>query len=303
MFTYDADNRVVIANGQLVNGSIVLGNPRGTAPSYENSYDAAGNVVRVETIGGNSGTDLMAQQFSYDLRGERTGTWYQVDLTAGQTGGIESTQQYDAACGDRGHFMLSIRGHFMVSHTHDLCGKALKCPEQSASSRRATTAGSASPCVRSHWSSHCAKTARMRWCRWPPVPATRLRESGLMSWDHYHVWRSDWDQYIAALPKPSDGFATPAEKTVGRSYSAARLEFEKPTLVTNLDRVSRPASPTSGANWALRRSGAEAPTSITTASRGRPSCRRQQGATRFPISQPRGQILGGHGAGDEVTLC
>ena len=51
-----------------------------------------------------------------------------------------------------------------------------------------------------------------------------------MSWDHYHVWRSDWDQYIAALPKPSDGFATPAEKTAVRSYSAARLEFEKPYL-------------------------------------------------------------------------
>ncbi|THD10735.1 hypothetical protein [Metallibacterium scheffleri] len=113
MFTYDADNRVVIANGQLVNGSIVLGNPAGAAPSYENSYDAAGNVVSVETIGGNSGTDLMAQRFSYDLRGERTGTWYQVDLTAGQTdNGIESTQQYDAA----GH-LLATAQYFMNGTT------------------------------------------------------------------------------------------------------------------------------------------------------------------------------------------
>ena len=103
-----------IANGQQVGGAIVLGNPAGAAPSYENSYDAASNVVSVETIGGNSGTDLMAQRFSYDLRGERTGTWYQVDLTAGQTdNGIESTQQYDAA----GH-LLATTQYFMPGTTY-----------------------------------------------------------------------------------------------------------------------------------------------------------------------------------------
>ena len=113
-FTYDADNRVVIANGQLVGGAIVLGNPTGTAPSYENSYDAAGNVVSVETIGGNSSTDLLTQRFSYDLRGERTGTWYQVDLTAGQTdNGIQSTQQYDAD----GHLLATVQ-YFMPGTTY-----------------------------------------------------------------------------------------------------------------------------------------------------------------------------------------
>ena len=107
MLTYDADNRVVIADGQLVSGAIVLSaGGVGITPSYENSYDAAGSVVSVETLGGNLGTDLLAQRFSYDLRGERTATWYALDLTAGQTdNGLQSTQQYDAA----GHRLASTQ--------------------------------------------------------------------------------------------------------------------------------------------------------------------------------------------------
>ena len=98
-FTYDADNRVVIANGQLVGGAVTMTAGGPTAlPSYENSYDAAGNVVSVESIDGNNGTDLMARRFSYDLRGERTTSWHQVDLTTGGASlGIDLTQQYDAA--------------------------------------------------------------------------------------------------------------------------------------------------------------------------------------------------------------
>ncbi len=107
MFTYDADNRVVIADGQLVSGAIVLSaGGVGITPSYENSYDAAGHGVSVESLGGTSGSDLLAQRFSYDLRGERTATWYALDLTAGQTdNGIQSTQQYDAA----GHRLASTQ--------------------------------------------------------------------------------------------------------------------------------------------------------------------------------------------------
>ena len=109
MFTYDADNRVVIADGQLVSGAIVLSaGGVGITPSYENSYDAAGHVVSVESLqAAKTGSiDLFAQRFSYDLRGERTATWYALDLTAGQTdNGIQSTQQYDAA----GHRLASTQ--------------------------------------------------------------------------------------------------------------------------------------------------------------------------------------------------
>ena len=67
----------------------------------------------MESLGGTSGTDLLAQRFSYDLRGERTATWYALDLTAGQTdNGIESTQQYDAA----GH-LLATTQYFIQGET------------------------------------------------------------------------------------------------------------------------------------------------------------------------------------------
>ena len=118
-FTYDADNRVVIAEGQLVNGAIALSaGGVGITPSYENSYDAAGHVVSVESLGGTSGTDLMAQRFSYDLRGERTATWYALDLTAGQTdNGIQSTQSYDLARHLQGtvqYFAATGRDHLLA---------------------------------------------------------------------------------------------------------------------------------------------------------------------------------------------
>ena len=63
-------------------------------------------MVSVESLGGTSGTDLMAQRFSYDLRGERTATWYALDLTAGQSdNGIQSTQSYDLA----GHLLAATQ--------------------------------------------------------------------------------------------------------------------------------------------------------------------------------------------------
>lgn len=85
-----------------------------------------------------------------------------------------------------------------------------------------------------------ADTRRMARRFWitPLAMATRLRESGLMSWDHYHAWRSDWDQYIAALPKRSGGFATPAEKTVGRAglpFVRLVLEAMSANRITSVD--------------------------------------------------------------------
>lgn len=51
----------------------------------------------------------------------------------------------------------------------------------------------------------------------PLAMATRLRESGYLSWAAYRVWRREWDQYIASLPKRSGGFATPVSKALGRN--------------------------------------------------------------------------------------
>jgi hypothetical protein len=46
--------------------------------------------------------------------------------------------------------------------------------------------------------------------------ATRLRTAGALSWKGYNRWKSEWNQYIYALPKRK-GFASPVGKTLGRS--------------------------------------------------------------------------------------
>jgi len=47
--------------------------------------------------------------------------------------------------------------------------------------------------------------------------ATRLRESGFMSWARYRAWREEWDAYVATLPRRGGGFATPVAKAIGRN--------------------------------------------------------------------------------------
>lgn len=47
--------------------------------------------------------------------------------------------------------------------------------------------------------------------------ATRLRESGFMSWARYRAWREEWDAYVATLPKRGGGLATPVAKAIGRN--------------------------------------------------------------------------------------
>jgi Zn-dependent peptidase ImmA (M78 family)/DNA-binding XRE family transcriptional regulator len=46
--------------------------------------------------------------------------------------------------------------------------------------------------------------------------ATRLRAAGVLSWDGYNRWRSEWNRYLDTLPKRK-GFASPVGKTLGRS--------------------------------------------------------------------------------------
>jgi Zn-dependent peptidase ImmA (M78 family)/transcriptional regulator with XRE-family HTH domain len=72
----------------------------------------------------------------------------------------------------------------------------------------------------------------------PLALATRLRESGFMSWARYRDWRVQWTQFIATLPKRSGGFATPAEKVVGRSgrpFVKLVLEAMESNRITSVD--------------------------------------------------------------------
>ena len=51
----------------------------------------------------------------------------------------------------------------------------------------------------------------------PLATATRLRESGFMSWPRYNAWKREWDAHVAGLPERGGGFATPVTKALGRN--------------------------------------------------------------------------------------
>ncbi len=51
----------------------------------------------------------------------------------------------------------------------------------------------------------------------PLAMATRLRAAGQFTWTGYRRWKQEWDAYVAQLPPRRGGFATPAEKTLGRA--------------------------------------------------------------------------------------
>lgn len=81
------------------------------------------------------------------------------------------------------------------------------------------------------------RLARRFWIT-PLAMATRLRESGLMSWGRYNAWRSEWQDYVSALPKRGGGFATPAEKTFnryGRPFVQLVLEAMAINRITSVD--------------------------------------------------------------------
>ncbi|MDO8440227.1 MAG: helix-turn-helix domain-containing protein [Polaromonas sp.] len=81
------------------------------------------------------------------------------------------------------------------------------------------------------------RLARRFWIT-PLAMATRLRESGLMSWGRYHAWRSEWRDYVSTLPKRGGGFATPAEKTFnryGRPFVQLVLEAMSINRITSVD--------------------------------------------------------------------
>ena len=103
-FTYDANSRVAVVNGQLSGGNIVLAQD---ATSYWLAYDGDGNAVTRTFLSDGSqvsasGTaaavgDVMAQTSVYDANGNLIRTNYALDLTEGDSNnGVQETRSYDA---------------------------------------------------------------------------------------------------------------------------------------------------------------------------------------------------------------
>ena len=72
----------------------------------------------------------------------------------------------------------------------------------------------------------------------PLATATRLRESGFMTWAQYNQWREQWQAYVATLPPRGGGFATPMEKAVnraGKPFAQLVLEALSANRITSVD--------------------------------------------------------------------
>ncbi|HEY4146089.1 MAG TPA: DUF6531 domain-containing protein, partial [Pinirhizobacter sp.] len=112
-YTYDGDNRVVVSNGKVVNGQIIVTD----APnSYSNAYDAAGNVIYQRTATGTG--DVLQQANIYDLRGELLQANYTVDVTTGSVSkGVEELRTYDAV----GHLISDVQ-YYAIGTTIDDVG-------------------------------------------------------------------------------------------------------------------------------------------------------------------------------------
>jgi YD repeat-containing protein len=100
-YTYDAENRIKIDQGVLVNNQILMGS-YGTG-SVEMMYDAAGRVTAEVNVYG-------IQRYSYDLRGNRTLEFHNDMPGEGAgSGGISRQYMYDAA--NRLDLVLSYYGN------------------------------------------------------------------------------------------------------------------------------------------------------------------------------------------------
>jgi Zn-dependent peptidase ImmA (M78 family)/DNA-binding XRE family transcriptional regulator len=72
----------------------------------------------------------------------------------------------------------------------------------------------------------------------PLAMATRLRESGVITWARYRAWREAWAKHVAKLPPRRGGFATPPEKAInrsGRPYVQLVLEALDANRITSVD--------------------------------------------------------------------
>lgn len=88
------------------------------------------------------------------------------------------------------------------------------------------------------WGLDEVRTLARRFRITPLAMATRLRESGFMTWARYNAWRKNWDAYVSNLPARRGGFATPVEKAVnraGRPFAALVLEALSANRITSVD--------------------------------------------------------------------
>jgi len=113
-YTYDGDNRVEIADGSLQNGQIVV---TGSTGSYENAYDANGNVIKIFTRNANG--DLMAQMQLYNAKNQLIESDYAVDVTQGAANnGVQKITTYDAD------------GHALITQTYYEVGATIQSNNQ-----------------------------------------------------------------------------------------------------------------------------------------------------------------------------
>ena len=88
------------------------------------------------------------------------------------------------------------------------------------------------------WSLADVRAVARRFRITPLALATRLRESGYMTWPAYNRWRAEWNEYVATLRPRRGGFATPVEKAVtraGRPYASLVMEALSANRITSVD--------------------------------------------------------------------
>ncbi|KWS06277.1 Rhs-family protein [Lysobacter capsici AZ78] len=88
-YDYDAENRVTLANGKLVNGQVVLGN---ADVSYALAYDAAGRTVYRRFL---QGQQVMQEATQYDQRGQRQLVFMAQPLGGGALVALKEQFVYD----------------------------------------------------------------------------------------------------------------------------------------------------------------------------------------------------------------
>lgn len=72
----------------------------------------------------------------------------------------------------------------------------------------------------------------------PLALATRLRESGFITWNRYRAWREEWDMYLASLPPRKSGPVPQAVKAVGRNgrpFTQLVFEAMSANRITSVD--------------------------------------------------------------------
>ncbi|WP_460501618.1 putative Ig domain-containing protein, partial [Dyella jejuensis] len=88
-YTYDADGRVLVANGSLQNGQVVF---TSALNSGENAYDAAGDLTEYTSI--NASNQTLSEKAYYDVLGDQT--LLQTQTTTGSAFANYELNTYDA---------------------------------------------------------------------------------------------------------------------------------------------------------------------------------------------------------------